>query len=585
MKRLDKDKKRLQLAIIILILFLIGIGISLAFAQTDETLEAEQTAIEDSLSEDVTNAVENEALQSDKSVQSEEDELSQLEEGLRQKISLDLRGIDIVETIKFLSMKGNLNIVTSRNVSGRITLFLKDVTIGDTLELILLTNNLAEVTKKNIITIMTETEYEQLYGRKYVDNRQIRTLKLKYAKPSNVGTALETLKSSIGKIIMDDATGTIILIDIPEKLAEMEKAVLDLDLGLVQKEITTTSKVFELDYAEVEDVEAKISEMLTEGIGSVRFDERTNRLIVYDLPNKIAEVEELITAFDAKTREVMIEAKVVEITLSDDFAFGIDWEKLFTTSTKNINFEGSFPFSQPSGTTGNLGRISIGTWRPGFYTDEQTEDETFTEGGLDLRRTQQILTFLKAIGKVKIISSPHIAVIDSEEAKIMVGTRQPYATSTVSQSETTSTTSWSAEFVDVGVTLTVTPNINKNGFVKMHIKPEVSTLTDWFEITDDSGNEQIRLPEVDTSNAATDVLVHDGRTIIIAGLIKDTESLKERKFPFLGDIPVVGNLFKSQSKSLETKEIVILLTPHIITGEEDLLFVQDNEKVRKPRKE
>jgi type II secretory pathway component GspD/PulD (secretin) len=232
-----------------------------------------------------------------------------------------------------------------------------------------------------------------------------------------------------------------------------------------------------------------------------------------------------------------------------------------------------------------LGRISIGTWRPGFYTDEQTEDEVFTEGGLDPRRTQQVLTFLKAIGKVKIISSPHIAVIDGEEAKIMVGTRQPYATSTVSQSETTSTTSWSAEFVDVGVTLTVTPNINKNGFVKMHIEPEVSTLTDWFEITDDSGNVQIRLPEVDTSNAETEVLVQDGRTIIIAGLIKDTESRKERKFPLLGDIPVVGNLFKSQSKSLETKEIVILLTPHIITGEEDLLFVQDNEKVRKPRKE
>jgi type II secretory pathway component GspD/PulD (secretin) len=334
-KRLDKDKKRRPATITVLILFLIGIGTCLSFAQSDETLEPEQSVREYSLPEDTTNAMEDRTLQSDESEQSEqEDGLSQLEEGLRQKISLDLRGIDIVETIKFLSMKGNLNIATSRNVSGRITLFLKDVTIGDTLELILLTNNLAEVTKKNIITIMTEAEYEQLYGRKYVDNRQIKTLRLKYAKPSNVGTALETLKSSIGKIIMDDATGTIILIDTPEKLAEMEKAALDLDLGLVQKEMPTTSKVFELDYAQVEDVETKISEMLTEGIGSVKSDERTNRLIVYDLPNKIAEVEELVTAFDAKTREVMIEAKVVEITLNDDFALGIDWENYLPAQLK-----------------------------------------------------------------------------------------------------------------------------------------------------------------------------------------------------------------------------------------------------------
>jgi len=78
--------------------------------------------------------------------------------------------------------------------------------------------------------------------------------------------------------------------------------------------------------------------------------------------------------------------------------------------------------------------------------------------------------FLSEIGKVKIISSPHIAVCNNEEAKIMVGTRQPYATSTISQSDTTATTSWSAEFVDVGVTLTVTPTINNDGFVKMHIK-------------------------------------------------------------------------------------------------------------------
>ncbi|MBU3933862.1 MAG: hypothetical protein KKH11_04280, partial [Candidatus Omnitrophica bacterium] len=158
-----------------------------------------------------------------------------MEEGLAKKVSLDLRGMDIVDTIKFLSIKGGLNIVTSKDVTGRITLFLKDVTIGDTLDVILLTNKLACETKKNIITIMTEAEYEALYGRKYIDKREIKTIKLKYALPTKVAQALESLKSSIGNIIMDDATGTIILIDTPEKIERMEKTALGLDKGLVEK--------------------------------------------------------------------------------------------------------------------------------------------------------------------------------------------------------------------------------------------------------------------------------------------------------------------------------------------------------------
>ena len=143
-----------------------------------------------------------------------------------------------------------------------------------------------------------------------------------------------------------------------------------------------------------------------------------------------------------------------------------------------------------------------------------------------------MLTFLSEIGKVRIVSSPHISVCNNEEAKIMVGTRQPYATSTISQSDTAVTTFWFAEFVDVGVTLTVTPTINKGGFVKMHIKSEVNTLTNWFEILDNAGQAQIRLPEIDTSNAETDIMMQDGKTRIIVGLIKESTTEGERKYPF-----------------------------------------------------
>jgi len=502
--------------------------------------------------------------------------------GLTKKISLDLRGMDIIDTLKFLSMKGDLNIVTSKDVTGRITLFLKDVTISDTLDVILLTNKLACENKKNIITIMTEAEYEALYGQKYTDKREIKTLKLRYILPTKAGEALTSIKSSIGKIIMDNATGSLILIDTPDKIAEMEETATRLDQGIIEKMPSTVTKVFELEYALAEGIAAKISESLTEGFGFVHSDERTNKIIVNDLPNKIKEITEMIATFDTQPKEIFIEAKIVEITLSDDFAFGVNWEAMFKASNKDIKFASTFP---ASGITDSYGQLSLGKWRDGYYTGEGTTSEAWNPGGLDPRQSQQVLTFLSEVGKVKIVSSPHIAVCNNEEAKIMVGTRQPYASSTISQSETSATTSWSAEFVDVGVTLTVTPTIYKGDFIRMHINPEVSTLIDWFDIQDDEGTSQILLPEVDTSNAETTVLVQDGKTIIIAGMIKETVSDSESKIPFLSDIPIVGKLFKSTANNKEMKELVIFLTPRIISGAKDFLYLQSSERVRKPVKE
>jgi len=134
------------------------------------------------------------------------------------------------------------------------------------------------------------------------------------------------------------------------------------------------------------------------------------------------------------------------------------------------------------------------------------------------------------------------------------------------------------------VTLTVTPTIYKGDFIRLHIKPEVSTLRDWFEIQDESGTSQILLPEVDTSNAETTVSIHDGKTIIIAGMIKETVSDSESKIPFLGDIPFLGNLFKSTAKSTEMKELVIFLTPRVITGDKNSLYAGQAAKIRKASK-
>ena len=543
-----------KIALIILILLFMGSGAVLTDAQNtaeEKQPDAVSVAVKPSQRES-----QKQEIAADAAKEEAMEDASDPFSGLSRKISLDLRSMDIMDTVKFLSKQGDLNIVATKNVNGKITLFLKDVTISDVLDMILLTNSLACEKKAGIITLMTESEYEALYGEKYTNKKETKTIALKYADPKRVGTILGNLKSSIGKVIIDDATGMIILIDTPIKIKEMEEAAVRADLSTVNRVLPTVRETFELEYAKIGEIKGEITKVLTKDVGTMEIDERTNKLVVTDLPHNMDRIRKLVADFDSKTREVLIEAKVVEITLSDDFAMGVDWQKVYGLAEDSLTFTGSFPFSAPTATASSLA-LSVGTLANNKYTFA--------------------LELIKAFGKVKVVSSPHIVVCNNEEAKFMVGTREAYVTTTITTGDVTTTTSESVQFIDVGVTLYVTPTINKGGFVKMHIKPEVSSIADWLETTE--GN---KIPIVDTSNVETDVLVKDGNTIILAGLIKKTANKNVSKMPLLGSLPVVGKLFSNVSDSNEKKELAIFLTPHVITGADEMYKLRDDIKTRKP---
>jgi len=538
-----------KIAIIILVLFFMGLGIAITNAQNAaEEKQPDTVSAAGAVLEQEKQDIKEEAMEDSN------DPFS----GLSRKISLDLRSMDIMDTVKFLSKQGDLNIVATKNVSGKVTLFLKDITISDVLDMILLTNSLACEKKAGIITLMTENEYEALYGEKYTNKKETKTITLKYADPKRVGAILGNLKSSIGKVIIDDATGMIILIDTPLKIKEMEEAAVRADLSTVNRVLPTVREAFELNYAKIGEIKGEITKVLTKDIGTIEVDERTNKLVVTDLPHNMEKIRKLVADFDAKTREVLVEAKIIEITLNDDFAMGVDWQKVYGLAEDSLTFTGSFPFSAPLSSSSTM-KLSVGTLANDKYNFA--------------------LTLIKSFGRVKVVSSPHIVVCNNEEAKFMVGTREAYVTTTITTGDVTTTTSESVNFIDVGVTLYVTPTINKDGFVKMHIKPEVSSISDWLETTE--GN---KIPIVDTSNVETDVLVKDGNTIILAGLIKKTSDKDVSKMPLLGSIPVLGRLFSNISDINEKKELAIFLTPHIISGSDEMFKLKEEIKTRKPPK-
>lgn len=462
--------------------------------------------------------------------------------GLAARLSLDLRGMDVVEVIKFLATKGELNIVAGADVEGRATLTLTEVTVRDALDIILVSNGLAVERHGTILYVMSGKAYEELYGHRYGDPRQSLIVQLKYANPGQAGALLSNLKSAVGRIVVDEPTGTIAMLDTPAVLEQMQTLINRVDIPTIQRQLPTVTKVVALQFAKAEDIKAQVDSALTPDVGQVRLDKRSNALVVTEMPAKLPMIEGLIRAFDSRHRQVYLEATVLQTTLKDQFDTGIEWQ-WFSESRHfpDVNLIQSLPISS---TAANAMKMTIGTIAE--------NDMTAT------------IKALQTFGQTKTLSNPTISVMNNQEAKILVGRREAYVTSTVTQASSTATTAESVQFVDVGVKLYVTPTINDTGFITMKIRPEVSSKVDTLKTTTST------VPIIETSEAETTVMVKDGVTLVIGGLMKDEVTKTQQKIPLIGDIPILGILFRNASDQVQKTELVILMTPHIISGEESV---------------
>ncbi|MDD5428343.1 MAG: secretin N-terminal domain-containing protein [Candidatus Omnitrophica bacterium] len=477
-------------------------------------------------------------------------------EGLKKRLSLDIRSMDINQFLKFLATEGSLNIVTTKNVSGLVSLLINDVTIADALEIALSANNLASEKKENIISIMTNAEYKAMYGVDFYDQRMTFVYQLKYASVKNVSAMLANIKSDIGKVISDESTGTIVIIDTPAKIREMKEVIKQQELPTVTRVYPTETKVFEMKYAKIETIKDELTKLLTPDIGTMRTDTRTNSVMITDLPYQFRRIETMLHAFDRKARQVFIEAHIVEVTLGDQFQWGVDWEKVIRIAgTHGIKFIPSISLPLAAATT--MGTLSI-----------QTANATTPNA---------IIQMLGTVTETRILSNPHLTVEEGKEAKIEVIEKQPYQEdTTTTASGGTTTASKSYQWVNVGITLNVTTRINKDGNINMLIKPEVSSIETWY-----GGMAQAAgaVPVVKSSNAQTTVNVKDGTTIIIAGMISDNKVRTINKIPFFGDLPVVGKAFQNISDNISRTETIVFLTPKLVEGDKSFLLEKELPKM------
>ncbi len=499
-------------------------------------------------------------------------------EGMKGTISLDLRNIDVVDALKFVAMKGGINIMTSKAVSGRVTLMVTSALIQDVFDMMLRSNNLAYDRQGDLYNVMSQEEYRILYGKNFSDVRRVKVFYLNYTIPSEAFKMIDLLKSEIGRLVVDPETGNVLVMDSPERLEMITQA-------LKEYEEKNAVKVFKLNYAKAKDIEEALKNQIdSKGVGSIKADERGNKIIVATLPERMAQIEQLIQALDQKTKEVIIDVNIVQVLLSDAVGTGIEWEGLFDVARSHgLTYLGSVPFSAVQSTSADwISRKTawtntgyVGSYPSSGYTSNYSGGsssiglEELHLGVVGKHDVDFILRYLQTKGNTKVMSNPKIAVVNNQEAKIHVGSNLAYVTTTTTAGQTTNTISEQVNYEKTGILLNVTPEINDDGFVNLKVKAEVNEHTKTY--TTPTGNE---IPIIDTSTAETTVLVKEGTTVIIGGLRKEIATKTVNQTPVLGNIPLLGHLFKQTVTGKQKSELLIIMTPRLISGE---VFVAGND--------
>lgn len=307
-------------------------------------------------------------------------------------------------------------------------------------------------------------------------------------------------------------------------------------------------------------LEQAVSQLIGSGQGqSVVITPQAGVITVRAFPDEIREVRSFIGVSQQRLhRQVILEAKILEVTLSDGYQQGIDWSKAFTSNGTNYTIGQGTPTT--TGTPATLpGLDTIGTLLGG-----QT-NLVISSGSFDA-----VISFMATQGDLNVLSSPRVTASNNQKAVIKVGTDSYFVTdfsTNVDTSSTTSTTSTDIELTPFfsGISLDVTPQIDNDGSVLLHVHPAVIDVTEENkEIT--NGTSTVSLPLATSSIRESDSVIRaqDGDVVVIGGLMKSNTLDRTSKVPFLGDVPALGHLFRNTTQYTEKTELVILLKPTVV---------------------
>ncbi len=311
------------------------------------------------------------------------------------------------------------------------------------------------------------------------------------------------------------------------------------------------------------------SAQLVSDITRIYPDEIRNTIIVLATPEDYETIKETIAKIDTPPRQVLIEGLIAEVSLTNDFTLGLAY-----ALRTEFNYQGGQIAGDIAVNASSLASTSTNTNSITGVTTTTTSLPSSAQGfsyiGVDSRgngNARLLINALATDSRSKTLAAPHILVSDNREAHIQVGSEVPIVTSsTVNPSGTSSGTiaTSTIEYKDIGIILKIKPQVNESGLVALEMSQEISSLGD----TVSSGNGQSEIT-INKTEAATNLVVHDGQTIIIGGLIREDHTKGFTGIPFLSRIPIIGYLFGSTTTTKQRNETIIFLTPHVIKNAEE----------------
>jgi len=412
-------------------------------------------------------------------------------------------------------------------------------------------------------------------------------------RPGEVATA-GSVEEATSSVFADTRLNAVVLVADKQEKEAMKRMIALLDIPL--PEATSKINVYFLEYADATELSKVLETMLTgispsakaggqppktpfETGGKVTItpDKATNSLIVIASPADYQSILQVIKQLDKRRRQVYVEAMIIEASLDNLRDIGVKWRM---TATKNgapiaIGGFGTIDNAAIQGIVQGLSGLSAGGLGnflnvPVTTTDSNGNPVTTT---LSIPGFAALFNFQEFRDAVNVLSTPQILTSDNKEAEIVVGENVPFISQRERDITTTNTVLNSIERMDVGIKLKLTPQITEGDYVKLDLYQEISALTQQSDVV------LIQVgPTITKRSTKTSVVVKDKQTVVIGGLIQEKQEESITKVPFLGDIPLLGLLFREKSTHRNKTNLIVFLTPHIVKEASNLAKLTEVKK-------
>ncbi len=441
-----------------------------------------------------------------------------------QKVTVDYHGANLVNVLRTLSFSNDLNMVISDKISGTVTMSVKDAQLDDLLEAILRSNGYTYIQSGNLVEIMSLEDAKKMQES---DRSISKVFSLKKVDASELSEDVKLLLKDGDTSIVNADTNSITVRAKKSELINVKKFLDERD-GIKKEDAQKNVELIRVKHMTPQKAYEILGEIGYKITGDIKYSESLGGLLVIASSEEADTLKSIMDKIDVPELQVVIEVRILEVQEGNDRDWGIGW------GYNSTDLE------------------SVGD----SYVDASSLSDGITLG-LGLLGTDQFSAVYRNIvedSSTEILAKPVITTINGKKAKIELTEEVPYKELEY-VSDSGDATSTSYEFKEVGITMEVTPVITDDGMIKIEVTPEISEVTGY---TDDG------VPYVSSRKVETNVIVRNGQTLAIGGLIKDTQSITDSKDPFLSKIPILGYLFKSSSNSKSKTNLMIFITPKII---------------------